>query len=165
MLKGPTDSNLELALALSISMQEQEENKLLQEAEVLMEAGLEEEAIQKRLTLERFGFSTSRPVKTGTISISTIINWCCLFENFRLCLIFIEVEFENTKLVFETDMVLRVHSGTGISNITYCLVTIAFGLKIEYHIDQDNCIERLKSHFIQKYCWRKAVNKINNYKY
>uniref|UniRef100_A0A1B6D098 Structure-specific endonuclease subunit SLX4 n=1 Tax=Clastoptera arizonana TaxID=38151 RepID=A0A1B6D098_9HEMI len=61
--KGPTDSNLELAMALSVSMQEQRETITLQEAEILQEAGLEEEANIKRSTLEGFGFFSSKPLK------------------------------------------------------------------------------------------------------
>ncbi|XP_068085376.1 uro-adherence factor A isoform X2 [Anabrus simplex] len=56
------DPNLQLALALSASMHEAEEQQMLQEDDVLLEAGLGQEVLAKQKTLlERFGFTSSRP--------------------------------------------------------------------------------------------------------
>lgn len=58
------DSNLDLAIAMSVSLQESKEAEIIKESESLLEAGLEKEAIEKRKTLESFGFLTNQPVKS-----------------------------------------------------------------------------------------------------
>lgn len=48
---------------MSVSLQESKEAEIIKESETLLEAGLENEAIQKRKTLESFGFLSNQPVK------------------------------------------------------------------------------------------------------
>lgn len=48
---------------MSASLQESKEAEIIRESETLLEAGLEKEAIDKRKTLEGFGF-ISKPVKS-----------------------------------------------------------------------------------------------------
>lgn len=66
LFQSGTDANLDLALALSVSMKDAEEKQILEEADVLSQAGLKSEAAQKRSTLEGFGFASSRP-RTGKL--------------------------------------------------------------------------------------------------
>lgn len=55
------DPSLELALALSVSMKEAKDLEIQKETEVLLEAGLEDEAMEKQNSLlEQFGFTSSR---------------------------------------------------------------------------------------------------------
>lgn len=54
---------MDLAIAMSVSLQESKEAEIIKESETLLEAGLENEAIQKRKTLENFGFVSNQPVK------------------------------------------------------------------------------------------------------
>lgn len=66
MMQGCSDANLDLALALSVSMKEAEDKEILEEADVLSQAGLKTEAAQKRSTLEGFGFASTQP-RTGKL--------------------------------------------------------------------------------------------------
>jgi hypothetical protein len=49
---------------MSVSLQESKEAEIIKESETLLEAGLEEEAMYKRKTLENFGFVSTQPVKS-----------------------------------------------------------------------------------------------------
>lgn len=49
---------------MSMSLQESKEVEILRESETLLEAGLEKEAMDKRKTLESFGFVSTQPVKS-----------------------------------------------------------------------------------------------------
>lgn len=49
---------------MSASLQESKEAEIIRESETLLEAGLEKEAIDKRKTLESFGFISNHPVKS-----------------------------------------------------------------------------------------------------
>lgn len=59
-----SDSNLDLAIAMSVSLQESKNAEIIKESENLLEAGLEKEALEKRKTLENFGFISNQPVKS-----------------------------------------------------------------------------------------------------
>lgn len=48
---------------MSVSLQESKEVEIINESEALLEAGLEKEALEKRKTLESFGFISNQPVK------------------------------------------------------------------------------------------------------
>ncbi|KAL5233888.1 hypothetical protein ACI65C_001298 [Semiaphis heraclei] len=63
-LKIGSDSNFDLAIAMSMSLQESKEVEIIKESENLLEAGLETEAIEKRKTLESFGFISNQPIKS-----------------------------------------------------------------------------------------------------
>ncbi|VVC41566.1 BTB/POZ domain,SKP1/BTB/POZ domain,Structure-specific endonuclease subunit Slx4 [Cinara cedri] len=63
-LKIGTDTNLDLAIAMSASLHESKEAEIIRESETLLEAGLEKEAIEKRKTLECFGFVSNQSVKS-----------------------------------------------------------------------------------------------------
>uniref|UniRef100_A0A2S2N7L0 Structure-specific endonuclease subunit SLX4 n=1 Tax=Schizaphis graminum TaxID=13262 RepID=A0A2S2N7L0_SCHGA len=63
-LKIGSDSNFDLAVAMSMSLQESKEAEIIKESENLLEAGLETEAIEKRKTLENFGFISNQPIKS-----------------------------------------------------------------------------------------------------
>ncbi|XP_025205811.1 structure-specific endonuclease subunit SLX4-like [Melanaphis sacchari] len=63
-LKIGSDSNFDLAVAMSMSLQESKEAEIIKESENLLEAGLETEAIEKRKTLESFGFVSNQPIKS-----------------------------------------------------------------------------------------------------
>ncbi|XP_060873200.1 uncharacterized protein LOC132947037 isoform X2 [Metopolophium dirhodum] len=63
-LKIGNDSNFDLAIAMSMSLQESKEADIIKESENLLEAGLEAEAIEKRKTLESFGFISNQPIKS-----------------------------------------------------------------------------------------------------
>ncbi|XP_022174461.1 uncharacterized protein LOC111036656 [Myzus persicae] len=63
-LKIGSDSNFDLAIAMSMSLQESKEAEIIKESENLLEAGLETEAIEKRKTLESFGFLSNQPIKS-----------------------------------------------------------------------------------------------------
>lgn len=47
-----------------MSLQESKEVEIIKESENLLEAGLETEAIEKRKTLESFGFISNQPIKS-----------------------------------------------------------------------------------------------------
>lgn len=47
-----------------MSLQESKEAEIIKESESLLEAGLEKEAVEKRKTLENFGFISNQPVKS-----------------------------------------------------------------------------------------------------
>jgi len=47
-----------------MSLQESKEAEIIKESENLLEAGLEAEAIEKRKTLENFGFISNQPIKS-----------------------------------------------------------------------------------------------------
>lgn len=64
ILQVGNDSNLDLAIAMSMSLQESKEAEIIKESETLLEAGLEKEAIEKRKTLESFGFIPKQPIKS-----------------------------------------------------------------------------------------------------
>lgn len=49
---------------MSMSLQESKEAEIIKESENLLEAGLEAEAIEKRKTLENFGFISNQPIKS-----------------------------------------------------------------------------------------------------
>lgn len=49
---------------MSVSLQESKEAEIIKESETLLEAGLEKEALDKRKTLESFGFVSTQPVKS-----------------------------------------------------------------------------------------------------
>ncbi|CAH1726520.1 unnamed protein product [Aphis gossypii] len=49
---------------MSVSLQESKEAEIIKESENLLEAGLETEAIEKRKTLESFGFVSNQPIKS-----------------------------------------------------------------------------------------------------
>lgn len=49
---------------MSVSLHESKEAEIIEESERLLEAGLEEEAMSKRKTLENFGFVSTQPVKS-----------------------------------------------------------------------------------------------------
>lgn len=49
---------------MSMSLQESKEAEIIKESENLLEAGLEAEAIEKRKTLESFGFISNQPIKS-----------------------------------------------------------------------------------------------------
>lgn len=49
---------------MSVSLQESKEAEIIKESENLLEAGLENEAIEKRKTLESFGFISKQPIKS-----------------------------------------------------------------------------------------------------
>lgn len=49
---------------MSVSLQESKEAEIIKESENLLEAGLETEAIEKRKTLESFGFISNQPNKS-----------------------------------------------------------------------------------------------------
>lgn len=51
---------------MSVSLQESKEAEIIKESETLIEAGLENEALEKRKTLESFGFISNQPVKSKT---------------------------------------------------------------------------------------------------
>ena len=55
---------MQLAMALSASLRESEYFTKLKEAETLLEAGLEQEAVVSCRQLEDFGFKTSKPCDT-----------------------------------------------------------------------------------------------------
>lgn len=64
ILQVGNDSNLDLAIAMSMSLQESKETEIIKESDALLEAGLEKEAIEKRKTLENFGFISKQPIKS-----------------------------------------------------------------------------------------------------
>jgi len=49
---------------MSMSLQDSKEAEIIKESENLLEAGLEAEAIEKRKTLESFGFKSNQPIKS-----------------------------------------------------------------------------------------------------
>lgn len=49
---------------MSVSLQESKEAEIIKESENLLEAGLENEAMEKRKTLESFGFKSNQPIKS-----------------------------------------------------------------------------------------------------
>ncbi|XP_050431326.1 uncharacterized protein LOC126839918 [Adelges cooleyi] len=62
-LKVGKDSNLDLAIAMSVSLQESKAAEIWKQSESLFEAGLDNEALEKRRTLEGFGFVSDQPIK------------------------------------------------------------------------------------------------------
>lgn len=59
---------------MSVSLQESKEADIIKESETLLEAGLEKEAIEKRKTLESFGFISNQPAKSKSKGCAHI---CC----------------------------------------------------------------------------------------
>lgn len=49
---------------MSVSLQESKNAEIIKESETLLEAGLEKEALEKRKTLENFGFISNQPIKS-----------------------------------------------------------------------------------------------------
>lgn len=50
---------------MSVSLQESKEAEIIKEADTLLEAGLEKESLEKRKTLESFGFKSNQPIKSS----------------------------------------------------------------------------------------------------
>lgn len=50
---------------MSVSLQESKNAEIIKESETLLEAGLEVEALEKRKTLENFGFISNQPIKSN----------------------------------------------------------------------------------------------------
>lgn len=55
---------MDLAIAMSVSLQESKNAEIIKQSETLLEAGLENEALEKRKTLENFGFISNQPIKS-----------------------------------------------------------------------------------------------------
>lgn len=64
---------------MSASLQDCKEAEIIKESETLFEAGLENEAIEKRKTLENFGFISCQPVKSKPKSLLKLFNYLLLF--------------------------------------------------------------------------------------
>lgn len=64
-----------------MSLQESKEAEIIKESEIFIEAGLENEAMERRKTLENFGFISNQPMKSKAKNCMYL--FVALFINYK----------------------------------------------------------------------------------